>query len=153
MRRFNVRCHDSSSAFTLRKAHFSSVATDRPSAAACVSMTIGWTRFPGASTPILTLRRVESAAKWQTWPVVDYRHGHPPLPPQTDGALNLAPHRDQLFPPGLALDVRGLLGLGEGKRACQAWSAVLALAHERACEAELAANPASASSYDAGRPS
>src|SRR5271166_2812957 len=77
-------------------------------------------------------------AERQTWSCRRLSSRHPFPAPQTDGALNLV-YRDQLFPRrafALAFDAL-LAGLGE-RAACRTMVGLLALAHERACEAELA---------------
>ena len=70
--------------------------------------------------------------------VVDYRHVIHSLRRKPMALLNLV-YRDQLFPRrAFALAFEALLaGLGE-RAACRTMVGLLALAHERACEAELA---------------
>ena len=90
------------------------------------------------STPILTLRRGRAQANGKHGHVVDYRHVIHSLRRKPMALLNLV-YRDQLFPRrAFALAFEALLaGLGE-RPACRAMVGLLALAHERACEAELA---------------
>jgi alkylhydroperoxidase family enzyme len=70
--------------------------------------------------------------------VIDYRHVIHSLRRKPMALLNLV-YRDQLFPRrAFALAFEALLAaLGE-RPACRAMVGILALAHERACEAELA---------------
>jgi hypothetical protein len=70
--------------------------------------------------------------------VVDYRHVIHSLRRKPMALMNLV-YRDQLFPRrAYALAFEALLaGLGE-RPACRAMVGILALAHESACEAELA---------------
>jgi hypothetical protein len=93
--------------------------------------------FQGA-THILTLRRGRALANGKHGHVVDYRHVIHSLRRKPMALLNLV-YRDQLFPRrAYALTFEALLiGLGE-RPACRAMVGLLALAHERACEAELA---------------
>ena len=97
------------------------------------------------STPILTLRRGRAQPSGKHGHVVDYRHVIHSLRRKPMALLNLV-YRDQLFPRrAFALAFEALLaGLGE-RPACRAMVGILALAHERACEAELAARAASRS--------
>ena len=90
------------------------------------------------STSILTLRRGRAQANGKHGHVVDYRHVIHSLRRKPMALLNLV-YRDQLFPRrAFALAFEALLaGLGE-RPACRAMVGLLALAHERACEAELA---------------
>jgi len=93
--------------------------------------------FQGA-THIVTLRRGRPRANGKHGHVVDYRHVIHSLRRKPMALLNLV-YRDQLFPRrayALAFEAL-LLGLGE-RLACRAMVGLLALAHERACEAELA---------------
>jgi hypothetical protein len=90
------------------------------------------------STPILTLRRGRPEPGGKHGHVVDYRHVIHSLRRKPMALLNLV-YRDQLFPRRVfALTFEALLaGLGE-RPACRVMVGILALAHERACEAELA---------------
>ena len=91
------------------------------------------------STPILTLRRGRAQPSGKHGHVVDYRHVIHSLRRKPMALLNLV-YRDQLFPRrayALAFDAL-LAGIGE-RPACRAMVGLLALAHERACEAELGA--------------
>jgi hypothetical protein len=90
------------------------------------------------STHIVTLRRGRPRANGKHGHVIDYRHVIHSLRRKPMALLNLV-YRDQLFPRrayALAFDAL-LAGLGE-RPACRAMVGLLALAHERACEAELA---------------
>jgi len=90
------------------------------------------------STHIVTLRRGRTGANGKHGHVVDYRHVIHSLRRKPMALLNLV-YRDQLFPRrayALAFDAL-LAGLGE-RSACRAMVGFLALAHECACEAELA---------------
>src|ERR1700738_4554827 len=91
------------------------------------------------STHIVTLRRGRTGANGKHGHVVDYRHVIHSLRRKPMALLNLV-YREQLFPRrayALAFDAL-LVGLGE-RPACRAMVGLLALAHERACEAELGA--------------
>ena len=90
------------------------------------------------STPLFTLRRGRPDPSGKHGHVVDYRHVIHSLRRKPMALLNLV-YRDQLFPRrAYALAFEALLaGLGE-RPACRAMVGILALAHERACEAELA---------------
>ena len=91
------------------------------------------------STEVATLRRGRSPDHSKRAQVVDYRHVIHALRRKPMALLNLV-YRDQLFPrAAYARAFEALLaGLGE-KRACRTMVGLLALAHDRACEAELAA--------------
>jgi hypothetical protein len=93
--------------------------------------------FQGA-THIITLRRGRAQTNGKHGHVVDYRHVIHSLRCKPMALLNLV-YRDQIFPRrayALAFDAL-LAGLGE-RQACRVMVGLLALAHERACEAELA---------------
>jgi Mu transposase-like protein len=105
--------------------------------------------FLGGSL-VLTLRRgrisPERVALGQRGHVVDYRHiihslhRKPSLPPRRRGALLNLVYRDQLFPRAAYRRTwERLLETGPAKSACKTMVALLLLAHERTCEAELAA--------------
>ena len=90
------------------------------------------------STHIVTLRRGRAQPNGKHGHVIDYRHVIHSLRRKPMALLNLV-YRDQLFPRrayALAFDAL-LAGAGE-RPACRAMVGLLALAHERACEAELA---------------
>ncbi|MBV8913812.1 MAG: IS21 family transposase [Acetobacteraceae bacterium] len=93
--------------------------------------------FLGA-TPLMTLRRGRPHPSGKHGHVVDYRHIIHALRRKPMALLNLV-YREQLFPrPAYQRAFEALLeGAGE-KRACRTMVGLLALAHERACEAELA---------------
>jgi hypothetical protein len=90
------------------------------------------------STEVLKLRRGRSPDHRKRAHVVDYRHVIHALRRKPMALLNLV-YRDQLFP--RAAYTRAfealLISVGE-KRACRTMVGLLALAHDRACEAELA---------------
>jgi hypothetical protein len=90
------------------------------------------------STPILTLRRGRPISDTKGGHVVDYRHVIHALRKKPMALLTLV-YRDQLFPrPAYRKAFEALCaGLGD-KRACKVTVELLALAHDRACEAELA---------------
>jgi hypothetical protein len=94
--------------------------------------------FLGA-TPIMTLRRGRPISDTKSGHVVDYRHVIHALR-RKPMALNNLVYRDGLFPrPAYARAFEALhRSLGD-KRACKTTVELLALAHERGCEAELAA--------------
>ena len=90
------------------------------------------------STPILTLRRGRAQPGGKLGHVVDYRHVIHSLRRKPMALLNLV-YRDQLFPRrAFALTFEALLASLSERPACRAMVGLLALAHERACEAELA---------------
>ena len=95
------------------------------------------------STPILTPAARATRAGRQTWPCRRLSSRHPFAAPQADGAAERLVYREQLFPRrAFALAFEALLaGLGRARPACRAMVGILALAHERGCEAELAALP------------
>ena len=93
--------------------------------------------FLGA-TPVATLRRGRPISDIRGGHVVDYRHVIHALRRKPMALTNLI-YRDQLFPRiayKRAFDA--LREHGDDKRACKIMVELLALAHERACEAELA---------------
>jgi hypothetical protein len=91
------------------------------------------------STQLLTLRRgrpPQGSGKHAH--VVDYRHVIHALRKKPMALLNLV-YRDQLFPcRGYARAFEALLASQSEKQACRTIVGLLALAHERACELELA---------------
>ena len=89
-------------------------------------------------TPMMTLRRGRPASESKGGHVVDYRHVIHALR-KKPMALNNLVYRDQLFPrPAYARAFEALhQGVGD-KRACKLTVELLALAHDRGCEAELA---------------
>jgi transposase InsO family protein len=91
------------------------------------------------STQILTLRRGRPPqGNNKHAHVVDYRHVIHALRKKPMALLNLV-YRDQLFPRQAYARAFEALLAGEGdKRACRTMVGLLALAHDRACEAELA---------------
>jgi hypothetical protein len=94
--------------------------------------------FLGA-THILTLRRARvPQGSNKRGHVVDYRHVIHALRRKPMALLNLV-YRDQLFPRrAYARAFAALLAQRSEKHACRTTVGLLALAHERACEAELA---------------
>ena len=94
--------------------------------------------FVGQS-PALTLCRGRSQAEGRHGHVVDYRHVIHSLRRKPMALLNLV-YRDALFPrPAYRLAWEKLLADGDPRRACKSMVSLLALAHDRGCEAELAA--------------
>jgi transposase InsO family protein len=93
--------------------------------------------FLGA-TPMMTLRRGRQPSADKGGHVVDYRHVIHALR-RKPMALNNLVYRDQLFPrPAYRKAFEAMcVELGD-KRACKVTVELLALAHDRACEAELA---------------
>ena len=91
------------------------------------------------STQILNLRRGrQQQGSSRRAHVVDYRHVIHALRKKPMALLNLV-YRDQLFPRQAYARAFEALLAGEGdKRACRTMVGLLALAHDRACEAELA---------------
>ncbi len=93
--------------------------------------------FVGHS-PMLILRRGRPS-EGRHGHVVDYRHVIHSLRRKPMALLNLV-YRDALFPrDAYRLAWKRLLATGDPRAACKAMVALLALAHERSCEAELAA--------------
>jgi hypothetical protein len=90
------------------------------------------------STPIMTLRRGQPVSDRKGGHVVDYRHVIHALRKKPMALPNLV-YRDQLFPHQAYRKAFEALRaeLGE-KRACKVTVELLTLAHDRACEAELA---------------
>ena len=104
--------------------------------------------FLGA-TPMLTLRRGRPVSDTKGGHVVDYRHVIHALR-KKPMALNNLVYRDQLFPhPAYARAFETLHRTVGDKRACKVTVELLALAHDRGCEAELA--DAIDGELDAGR--
>lgn len=94
--------------------------------------------FVGQSR-VLTLRRGRSHGEGRHGHVVDYRHIIHSLRRKPMALLNLV-YRDALFPhPAFRQAWERLLASGDPRAACKTMVALLALAHERGCEAELAA--------------
>ena len=97
----------------------------------------------------MTLRRGRPKNNGKTGHVIDYRHIIHALRKKPMALLNLV-YRDQIFPrQAYARAFDALLEQENDKRACRVIVKLLALAHERACEAELA--QAIESDLDAGR--
>ncbi len=95
--------------------------------------------FLGDNNPVLTLRRGRSQDAGRHGHVVDYRHVIHSLRCKPMALLNLV-YRDALFPrPAYRQAWDRLLAAGDARAACKTMVALLALAHERGCEAELAA--------------
>lgn len=93
--------------------------------------------FLGA-TPLMTLRRGRPQANGKHGHVVDYRHVIHALRRKPMALLNLV-YRDQLFPRRAYQRAFEALLTGSGeKQACRTMVGLLALAHDQACEAELA---------------
>ena len=92
---------------------------------------------------VLALRRGRApqgrAMRGRTGHVVDYRHVIHALRRKPQALLNLV-YRDQLFPrPAFRNAWDALIAAGPPRTACKIMVGLLALAHERGCEAELAA--------------
>ena len=93
--------------------------------------------FVGA-TPLMTLTRGRAPSSGKHAHVVDYRHVIHALRRKPMALLNLV-YRDQLFPrDAYRLTFDRLLEKLPEKSACRLMVDLLALAHERGCEAELA---------------
>ena len=93
--------------------------------------------FLGA-TPMMTLRRGRQPSPDKGGHVVDYRHVIHALRRKPMALLHLV-YRDQLFPrPVFARAFAALCAEVGDKRACKVTVELLALAHDRTCEAELA---------------
>ena len=90
------------------------------------------------STPMMTLRRGQPISDRKGGHVVDYRHVIHALRKKPMALPNLV-YSDQLFPRQAYRKVFEALRAEVGdKRACRVTFELLALAHDRACEAELA---------------
>jgi hypothetical protein len=90
------------------------------------------------STPMMTLRRGRPVSNSRGGHVVDYRHVIHSLRKKPMALLNLV-YRDQLFPrPAYRKAFEALCAEVGDRRACKVTVELLALAHDRACEAELA---------------
>jgi transposase InsO family protein len=101
------------------------------------------------STSVALLRRGRPLSDVKGGHVVDYRHVIHALR-RKPMALNNLVYRDQLFPrPAYARAFEALRASFGDKRACKIMVELLALAHERVCEAELA--DIIAADLDAGR--
>ena len=95
--------------------------------------------FIGA-TPLMTLPRGKAPADGRRGHVVDYRHVIHALRRKPMALLNLV-YRDQLFPRvAYRRTFEALLDKRGERTACRLMVELLALAHERGCEAELAAD-------------
>ena len=93
--------------------------------------------FIGA-TPLMTLPRGRAAANGKHGHVVDYRHVIHASRRKPMALLNLV-YRDQLFPrEAYRRTFERLTERLPARAACRTMVALLALAHERGCEAELA---------------
>ena len=104
--------------------------------------------FLGA-TLLMILRRGRPHPNGKHGHVVDYRHVIHSLRRKTMALLNLV-YREQLFPRGAYQRAfEALLAGGCEKQACRTMVGLLALAHDRACEAEIA--EAINGELDAGR--
>ena len=93
--------------------------------------------FLGA-TPLMTLRRGRPHPNGKHGHVVDYRHVIYSLRRKPMALLNLV-YREQLFPRrAYQRAFEALLASDSETQACRTMVGLLALAHDRACEAELA---------------
>ena len=91
------------------------------------------------STALMSLRRGRPQPSGKHGHVVDYRHVIHALRRKPMALLNLV-YRDQLFPRrAYRRAFEALLAGDSEKQACRTMVGLLALAHDRACEAELAA--------------
>jgi hypothetical protein len=89
-------------------------------------------------TPVVTLRRGWPVSESKGGHVVDYRHVIHALRRKPMALLNLV-YRDQLFPrPAYKRTFEALRERCDDRHACKVVVELLMLAHERACEAELA---------------
>jgi len=97
-----------------------------------------------AGTPLTTLRRGRAEASGKRGHVVNYRHVIHSLRRKPMALLNLV-YRDQLFPrQAYRQTFHSLLERLTERQACRIMVELLAMAHERSCEAELAAELATA---------
>ena len=89
------------------------------------------------SSHLMTLRRGRPKDSGKTGHVIDYRHIIHALRKKSMALLNLV-YRDQIFPrQAYARAFEALCSEVGDKRACRVIVELLALAHERTCEAEL----------------
>lgn len=89
-------------------------------------------------THLMTMRRGRAARNGAHGHVVDYRHVIHSLRRKPMALLKLV-YRDQLFPrEAYRRAFERLLEAGSEKNACRLMVELLAMAHERACEADLA---------------
>jgi hypothetical protein len=104
--------------------------------------------FLGA-TALMTLRRGRPQSNGKHGHVINYRHVIHALRRKPMALLHLV-YREQLFPrPVYRRAFEALLAADTEKRACRTMVGLLALAHDRGCEAELA--NAIEAELDAGR--
>jgi hypothetical protein len=90
------------------------------------------------STPMMTLRRGRPLSNSKGGHIVDYRHVIHALRRKPMALLNLV-YRSQLFPrPAYARAFEAWRAEAGDKTACKVTVELLALAHDRGCEAELA---------------
>ena len=90
------------------------------------------------STPLMSIPRGRAQRSGKHGHVVDYRHVIHSLRRKPMALLHLV-YRDQLFPrEAYRRTFEALLEQTDERRACRAMVQLLALAHERNCEAELA---------------
>ena len=90
------------------------------------------------STALMSLARGRASADGRHGHVVDYRHVIHSLRRKPGALLGLV-YRDQLFPrDAYRRAFEGLLTAHSERQACRIMVDILALAHERACEADLA---------------
>ncbi len=90
------------------------------------------------STPVMTVRRGRPVSDQKGGHAADYRHVIHALR-KKPMALNNLVYRDQLFPHAAYRKAFDTLCVSDGeRRACKVAAELLALAHERGCEAELA---------------
>ena len=90
------------------------------------------------STPVLTVRRGRQPSTDKGGHVVDYHHVIHALRKKPMALLNLV-YRDQLFPrPAYARAFEVMRADLDDKQACKIMVGLLALAHDRICEGELA---------------
>jgi hypothetical protein len=105
--------------------------------------------FLGSSRVLILRRGRRPKASNKRGYVIDYRHVIHALRRKPMALLNLV-YRDHLFPrQAYARAFEALLADGNERHACRTMVGLLALAHERACEAELA--EAIDAELDAGR--
>jgi transposase InsO family protein len=101
------------------------------------------------ATPVVTLRRGQRVSGSKGGHVVDYRHVIHALRRKPMALLNLV-YRDRLFPlPAYKRTFEVLRERSDDRHACKVMVELLMLAHERACEAQLA--DVLAVEIDAGR--
>ena len=129
----------SSSGFALRKVYYS-VPSRLIGHTLCVRLYHDRLELLLGATFLMTLPRGRAPTAGRRGYVVNYRHLIHSLRRKPMALLNLV-YRDQLFPrPGYRRSFEALLEATDQRTACRCTVGLLALAHDRSCEAALAAH-------------